>query len=197
MLKQLIEDIYKYLGMDELNIVSFYRARHVWLLCKLMETQPGNIVEIGCYSGELTRIYGTIARRFDQKVFAVDPFDGTQGGKEEILERFLFNINEYANVISFKRLDSRSVDGMKTIRESGAAFVFVDGYHTGDNARSDSLCAMDAGAKIICIDDVRFGSYSEKLMNAVNNAVEIHGGYEHIVSPDNFRETYLIKKDLQ
>lgn len=122
----------------------------------------GDLLEIGGYAGETTRLLAEIAREYGRRVLVVDPWEpGTQNccGKE--YPQFLRNTLAYADIIDVVRLPSQHENAFNAIRGRTLAFAFVDGLHTYDGAASD-LFACDHAA-VICMDDIRWNDGLKRL----------------------------------
>jgi hypothetical protein len=116
-------------------------------------TLPGDLVEIGCYTGGMTVRLAQVARRYGRQVLAIDPWQpGTQdcrGGEYEI---FLQNIEPYQDVVHVLRLPSQHETVRSTVKSHDLCFASVDGLHTYEATLQDILNV--AHADVIAVDDV-------------------------------------------
>lgn len=148
---------------------------------------PGDIIEIGCYIGETTRILAEVARANGRRVIAVDPWEsGTQNCTGVEYERFLANIKEYADCVDILRLSSFSPEAIQYVKQRKLAMAFVDGLHTYDAALSD-IRTVSHCAGIIAVDDV---SYGAEVMLAMRHAA--HELTKKAVYLPSAKEGYLV-----
>lgn len=116
---------------------------------------PGDLVEIGCYTGGTTVRLAKVARRYGRRVLAVDPWQsGVQECKDGDYERFLENIKPYQDVVDVLRLPSQHERVQAATKDRGLCFAFVDGLHTCEAALGDILSV--AHAQVIAVDDMLY-----------------------------------------
>lgn len=155
-----------------MNVASLYELLEPWVVLEQTDTyggvvQPdrllvvareachahrGDLVEIGCQYGRTTVKLAQVAREFDRKLIAVDPYQpGTQNCEGDELGIFTATMEPYADVLQFHRLDSRepAVQGLLT---GPLAFAFIDGLHTYAACCND--IANTAHAGLLVVDDV-------------------------------------------
>jgi predicted O-methyltransferase YrrM len=161
------------------------RIRTVAEYC--LSVYPGDIIEIGCYIGETTRILAEVAQKNGRRVIAVDPWaTGTQNCSGVEYDQFQENIKQYADCVDVIRLSSLSLEAIQHMKQRSLSMVFVDGLHTYEAALSD-IRAVSHCAGIIAVDDV---SYSFDVMLAMRQAAHELGRKAVHLSPA--KEGYLL-----
>ena len=115
----------------------------------------GDLVEIGCQFGDTTVKLAGIARVYDKRVVAVDPWEkGTQNcrtGRE--YDEFLRKTHRFEDIVDVVRLSSFSPGAVEYVRGRDLCFAYVDGLHTYDACLSD-IQATAHCAGVIAVDDV-------------------------------------------
>ncbi len=161
------------------------RIRTVAEYC--LSVYPGDIIEIGCYIGETTRILVEVAQANGRRVVAVDPWEtGTQNCSGVEYAQFQANIKQYADCVDVLRLSSLSPEAIQHVKQRKLAMAFVDGLHTYEAALSD-IRTVSHCAGIIAVDDV---SYSFDVMLAMRHAAHELGRKAVHLSPA--KEGYLL-----
>lgn len=162
-------------------------------VAELVLQQPnegGDIVEIGCLHGSTTVLLAEVARKYGQRVIAIDPWlVGTQncsGGEYEIFQQ---TIAPFANTIDVLRMRSDDRRVHDVLWERPLSFAFVDGLHTYEAALHD-IRWVDHAA-VIAVDDLLWSSEVRKAF--VQAAVDSAGkrNLQSIYFPE-FREGYLL-----
>lgn len=126
------------------------------------EHYDGDLLEIGGYTGETTKLLASVAREYGRRVLVVDPWKaGTQNCCGREYPQFLKNTLPYADIVDVVRLESQHENAVSAIRGRALAFAFVDGLHTYEAAGSD-VAACDHAA-IICMDDIRWNDGLRRL----------------------------------
>jgi predicted O-methyltransferase YrrM len=133
---------------------------------------PGDIVEIGCDTGESSRFLAELAQRHGRRLIAIDPWFATPERPEGAsFARFQENIRSYANVVDVVRRSSLDADVKDMVSQRALAFAFVDGLHTYYAALSDIRMVSHCRG-VIAVDDV---SYGLQIMLALRHAARILG----------------------
>ena len=128
------------------------------------EHYAGDLLEIGGYTGETTKLLAEIAREYGRRVLVVDPWEiGTHNCCGREYPQFLRNTLPYADIVDVVRLPSQHENAFNAMRGRVLAFAFVDGLHTYDGAASD-LFACDHAA-VICMDDIRWNTELMRLFD--------------------------------
>lgn len=145
----------------------------------------GDFVEIGCLHGSTTVLFAEVARRFDRRVLAIDPWQiGTQnceGGEYEI---FLKTTEPHLDIVEVYRKPSQAPEIIAMLREREIAFAFVDGLHEYNACLQDIQSVHHA--YLIAVDDTN--GWSEEVARAFKEGA---GAKTQIMNP-NFRESYLL-----
>ena len=156
--------------------------------CK--RTNSGDIIEIGCYLGETTVRLAEVARKYNRRVIAVDPWQkGTQNCTGIEYDTFLRNTRNFHDIIDIVRLSSLSKEAKDIIRDRELCFAYVDGLHTPSAMTSDIKSVLHCKC-VIAVDDL---SWSPGLKpNFIRIAKQHkHETYHH----PNIREGYIIIRD--
>lgn len=122
---------------------------------------PGDLIEIGCYSGVTTLALATIAQSAGRRVIALDPW----AEDSHIYDVFLQYIQEYRDIIDVIRLSSQDHKAIARIRKRGLTFAFIDGLHTYNAALTD-IVTVGHCAGVIAVDDVSYKCEPEDLRPA-------------------------------
>lgn len=137
---------------DRLSAIADYCARR-W---------PGDLLEIGCYTGSTTQLLARVARARGRRVLGVDPW----ADDPVIYEGFLGRMRDYADIIDVIRLPSQDERAIAQIKARSLCFAFVDGLHTHAGLLSDIL-AVGHCAGVIVVDDVGYVCEPEDLRPAL------------------------------
>ena len=140
---------------------GYRRERIRDLLPYVFESYEGDVLEIGCHVGKTTIFLCEQARKFNRKVFCIDPYCGEQEGDENVFREFKKNTEQYADVLNFYRISSQSDKAKKVLKDNKFCFVLIDGLHTVDGCRKDiELCK---GIPVQAVDDLTWGKGLKKL----------------------------------
>lgn len=157
---------------DVLTGGQFTTDRVVAMAEHCLKSNPGDIVEIGCFIGEATRRFGELARRYGRRVIAVDPWFPASGEAESAsFDQFRRNTEPVRDVIDVIRASSLAPDTKRAIRERSLAFAYVDGLHTYYAALSDIETVRHCTGTI-AVDDI---SYGLQVMLAMRRGARILG----------------------
>jgi hypothetical protein len=116
----------------------------------------GDLVEIGAYRGETTRLLGAVARKYKRRLIVIDPWmTGSQDCVSDEHQVFLKNTEEVRDVLDVWRESSvdRAVVARLALRP--LCFAFVDGWHVLHACLSDIMASGHAKG-VIAIDDTRY-----------------------------------------
>lgn len=103
------------------------------------DTKKMNMIEIGSYSGESTKIFS----KFFNSVISIDPFINDYDDNDitctymdltDVYERFNENISECENIQHIRKI---SDDAILEIKEHKVDFVYIDGLHTYEQVKKD------------------------------------------------------------
>jgi len=148
---------------------------------------PGDFIEIGCLRGGTTIKIAEVARRYQRRVIAVDPWQtGTQNCEGGEYEAFLKNTENYRDIIDIVREDSLKSDTIAAIASKELCFAFVDGLHTYEACLRDIQTVAHCSG-VIAVDDT---SWSRDVERALREGAELtHRSYLYIPI---LRESYLL-----
>ncbi|MDY7022778.1 MAG: class I SAM-dependent methyltransferase [Cyanobacteriota bacterium] len=126
-----------------------------------VQENSGDIVEIGCFQGEITKELAKIARKYNRRVIAVDPWTPNTKIRiarqvyrsQDCFEMFLKNIEPYKDIVDIVRQSSLTADTVDLIREKSLSFAFVDSSSTYEACLQD-IQTVSHCAGIICVDDI-------------------------------------------
>ena len=131
---------------------------------------PGDIVEIGCDTGESSRFLAELAQRHGRRLIAIDPWFATPERPEGTsFARFQENIRPFAHVVDVVRRSSLDADVKALVSQRSLAFAYVDGLHTYYAALSDIRMVSHCRGTI-AVDDV---SYGFQIMLALRRAARL------------------------
>ena len=131
---------------------------------------PGDFIEIGCLSGETTKLLAEVAKKYDRKVIALDPWEtGTQNCQGGEYEAFLKNIEPYKDYVDIIRASSLDEKAINLVNNRQLSFAFVDGLHTYDACLVDIQTVYHCFG-IIAVDDIL---WSTEVENAFYKGAEI------------------------
>ena len=131
---------------------------------------PGDIVEIGCDTGESSRFLAELAQRHGRRLIAIDPWFATPERPEGAsFALFQQNIRPFASVVDVVRRSSLEPEVKALVSARELAFAYVDGLHTYYAALSDIRMVSHCRGTI-AVDDV---SYGLQIMLALRHAAHI------------------------
>ena len=117
---------------------------------------PGDIVEIGCYTGKTTVLLAQVARKYGRRVVGIDPWiPGTQDCDGVEFEEFQTRIAPHKEIIDVWKSSSLEAEVIKRLRGREIGFAFVDGWHVYHACLSDFHAVGHTRGAIAC-DDVRY-----------------------------------------
>ncbi|NEP77121.1 MAG: hypothetical protein F6K39_02405 [Okeania sp. SIO3B3] len=115
---------------------------------------PGDLIEIGCFLGETSKLLAEVAHKYNRRLIALDPWElGTQNCQGGEYETFLKNIEPYKDVVDIIRLSSLDGKAIALVKNRELCFAFVDGLHTYDACLKDIETVAHCQG-IIAVDDV-------------------------------------------
>ena len=122
---------------------------------KCCEEYDGDIVEIGCLNGATTNHLASIAKKYNKKVWAVDPYEiGTQNCQDEsTYNEFIKNaLTPHPLTVSLLRYSSLDLALIDIIKNKNLCFAYVDGLHTEEACYSDIMTVSHCTG-VIAVDD--------------------------------------------
>lgn len=167
-------------------------------LPRILQDNPGNMVEVGAGYGESTKILLDMADSFNRKVLVIDPWGGHDGveqhdkdnpGYAYTYKRFMDNVGGRER-LKVCRAASNSDEALLAFRSiEQCAFVMLDGDMSFDGMSEDLLNAAKFGAAIICVDDYNLRS-SVKL--AADEFASTQKGFK-IFASETSHEAYICR----
>ena len=163
------------------------RARTARIANYCADRWPGDLCEIGCYTGGNTKLLAQVARKYGRRVIAVDPWlPDTQDCRGEEYEIFLRNMGPYLDITDIVRFRSQSPYAAAVLAATDLCFAIIDGLHTYVGCLSD-IRAVDH-ASVIMVDDMLWCDDVRRAV--VIGAAEIN---KRIIQHYLCREAYLIQ----
>jgi hypothetical protein len=128
----------------------------------LKDTDSGDILEIGAHEGNHTVLFLELAKKYNRKVFVIDPYNGQQQGNDSVYEVFLSRTKDYDNLVHL-RYPSQSDEAEELIRSNSFIYAFIDGLHTIPALEQDINISMYSmmDNSVMCIDDSEISGWEE------------------------------------
>jgi predicted O-methyltransferase YrrM len=138
----------------------------------------GDLVEIGCLRGSMTLLYAKVAKKYNRKVWAIDPWyeDNKKYDKnlQGFYDEFLEKIKDYKDYVEIIKASSLDKDTIKKIKNIDICFASVDGLHTKDACYSDIMSVSHCSG-VIAVDDVIDSrgeiNWQQKMRDAIGEAM--------------------------
>ena len=158
---------------------------------------PGDLIEIGCLLGESTVILAEIAKKYNRRVIAVDPWHYEDGdayydpdvSDDNHYKQFCEATTGWRDLIDIIRLSSLDPRAIGEIKSRPLCFAYQDGLHTYEGVTTD-LHTLAHCAGIIAVDDVIM--YDVK---PANNADTRRAFYESAVLLSRLPMTYYLSRE--
>ncbi|NEO52692.1 MAG: hypothetical protein F6K54_06135 [Okeania sp. SIO3B5] len=153
------------------NRGSFHQRQRITRVAEYcVETWTGDLIEIGCFKGETTKLLAEVAQKYNRRLIAVDPWEiGTQNCQGGEYETFLKNIEPYKSNVDIVRLSSLDKKAIELIKNRELCFAFVDGLYTYDACLSD-IKTVDHCQGVIAVDDLL---WSPEVDSAFHKGAEV------------------------
>ncbi len=137
----------------------------------------GDIVEIGCQEGLTTKLLCRVARQYNRRVIAIDPWQiGTQACEGGEYEKFLVNIEPYKDIVDILRLPSQDIAVAEYFTDKKLCFAYVDGLHTNIACTSDIRTVSHA--RCIAVDDILWsGDLLMAYMDSLKSSFHVRHPY--------------------
>lgn len=139
----------------------------VALLRLLHENKPKTILEIGCWSGSCTCLFGNFVKEYGGKVHSIDNFEGSPGSTQheyaKIARRRFFDNIKRQGLEDTVVLHEGSSDKFKNL-DMTFDMIFIDADHRYSQVRKDIdnyLPKVNPGG-IMCGHDFQSSNYDEK-----------------------------------
>ncbi len=117
------------------------------------EHWEGDLVEIGCLYGGNTVRLAQVAREYDRRVIAVDPFVIEPYYAQNVYELFCGAVAPWRDILDEIKLSSLSAEAIDYVKGRQLCFVYVDGLHSYGAAACDIRTTAHC-AGIISVDDI-------------------------------------------
>jgi Methyltransferase domain len=119
-----------------------------------IQRYEGDLIEIGAFKGETTKLLCEVARVHSRRVIVVDPWQtGTQDCDGGEFQTFLQNVAPYLDLLDVIRASSMDPKVISEIAKRTLAFAFVDGHHSYEACLSD-IRAVRHTLGMIAVDDL-------------------------------------------
>lgn len=159
--KQFIEHLFDTLTGEELDAYThkqhygaFQNRPRVEAVARYCaEHWGGDLVEIGCLYGGTTVLLAAIAREYNRRVIAVDPWIKLPFYADNPYGIFCGTIEPYKDIIDIVKLSSLTEEAITYVKNRPLCFAYVDGLHTYEAALSDMRTTAHC-AGIIAVDDI-------------------------------------------
>ena len=178
------------------NWDTFRTERIDIVLRMIFPDVKGDILEIGAHKGRSTKIFCTIAKMYDRRVYVIDPWDGRQEGDIKAFGDFQDAIKDVGSLLTVHKRGSENPAVLSKFKKDDTkfAFILVDGLHSYEAIRGDLTRYKDLLEPhgIICIDDW-CGPYGFDVGIRQAAAECLDDNYLRIITPDSFIETYFVK----
>tara|TARA_R110002012_G_scaffold211146_1_gene381943 strand:+ start:20696 stop:21322 length:627 start_codon:yes stop_codon:yes gene_type:complete len=143
--------------------ISFGRKKQrerIYSICDYAtKNNPGDIIQIGCKDGELTKLFCEIAQKYDRTVTCIDPFitvNRTEKTSENYF-KFLMNTAPYSDIVHLHMEETSSELSDALMQLVEYSFVYISGLNKYDvHANEIDLCSVkNHNSGIICLDNIR------------------------------------------
>lgn len=165
-------------GIDELKQPYWgrgclYQQRRLQIVAMLYARDfPGDLIEIGCLNGSTTVVLAEIAKLYNRRVIAVDPWDiGIQQCETGTYEQFAYTIRDSAKMIDVIKASSLEPSAIEQIKNRELCFAYVDGLHTYDACLSDIRTCWHS--PVICVDDTWEPDVIRAVDDTIGNRIKI------------------------
>lgn len=128
----------------------------------LKNTDSGDILEIGAHEGGHTLLFLELAKKYNRKVFVIDPYNGQQQGNDSVYKVFLSRTKDYDNLVHLRHT-SQSDEAAELIKSNKFIYAFIDGLHTIPALEQDINVSMYSmmNNSVICIDDSEISGWED------------------------------------
>ncbi|NEN92937.1 MAG: hypothetical protein F6K48_30210 [Okeania sp. SIO3H1] len=135
-----------------------------------VQTWPGDLIEIGCFEGETTKLLAEVAQKYNRRLVAVNPWEiGIQNPQGGEYEAFLKKIELYQTNVDIVRGSSLDEKTIALIKSRELCFAFVDNLHTYDDCLSD-IKTVSHCQGIIAVNDLLL---NYEIDSAFNKGAEV------------------------
>ena len=169
---------------------AVYRVERLAAVAKLCtDLWEGDLVEIGCYMGDVSQHLARVAKAAGRSFVAIDPWKvGTQDCRGGEYEVFIRRVNPYLDVCNIWRSPSQDADVVEMLAGLKMCFVLVDGLHSYDGCLADIRAVKGCGG-VIAVDDIWWQPLQKVRRAFLDGAFEIG---RDAFAPRYAREGYLI-----
>lgn len=158
----------------------------------------GEILEIGAYQGDATKVFLEEAAKFGKTVHVIDPWNGQQQGTDKAYQEFLKNTSKFENLKVLK-VPSQSKEAWEYVSGLNLSLALIDGLHTKSAAYNDIALTRKAifSSGIVIVDDVRdlYSCLGDLVCGDIMKAVieNEDSEWRHVLSPPDWLCTIYIK----
>jgi len=160
------------------------------------EHWEGDLVEIGCLYGGTTVLFAAIAREYNRRVIAVDPWVELPFYAGNPYGLFCGTIEPYNDIVDIVKLSSLTEKAIAYVKNRPLCFAYVDGLHTHEAALSDMRTTAHC-AGIIAVDDIIEWNYAPGSNAEIRRAFDDGVKSLHRTPMSHYlcREGYLMPPD--
>lgn len=169
---------------------SVFQRERIGIVAERAVANPGDLIEIGCYSGGTSRILAEIARRHGRKLVCVDNWQSwTVYDLPRIGTEFCqWAAREYPDTIAIYEGDAHSPEIVSRIQGHRYCFAFSDDGHSYEEHLSELRTLLPLTNGPIAVDDV----YLPDVRRAIADAT--HGTEWVELYDERLRESWLVKR---
>lgn len=117
------------------------------------EHWEGDLVEIGCLYGGTTVLIAAVAREYNRRVIAVDPWLELPFYADNPYGIFCRTMEPYKDIVDIVKMSSLTEEAIAYVKTRPLCFAYVDGLHTYEAVSSDIRTTAHC-AGIVSVDDL-------------------------------------------
>jgi len=166
------------------------RERIALLAERCCQKREGDLIELGVYSGDTSKILAIIARKYGRKLICVDPFPmGTPWELgEKIHAVFETNMRPFSDVVIFHHADAHSPEMVAEIQKRRYAFSMSDDGHELWHHIVELRALLPVTDGLLLADDV----YLADVEKAIDDVLPEFPGWS-VLRNERLGESYLTK----
>jgi cephalosporin hydroxylase len=170
----------------------YFRDRMELLARRCCEKYPGDIIEIGVYSGDTSIRFVKLAKEFGRKFIAIDIWQGDPYYRLwECEALFMEKMKPYMDIVEILKVDAHTEQSVIEIMKRKYCFALSDDGHKYEYHLSELSALLPVTNGIVVADDVY---YEPDVKNAIRDSVAKNPGW-NIMYGKGLREGYMVKGD--